>query len=312
MSTGGTLIKPRYSTVYFDNIDAENKGELKSKKSEILKNINEIKSNILALCMSTPKDITDNEEYSDPFAYVRHKFNEFMDYLREYSYDLDTIEIIENLLDEWEYGSYIGEKELYKNNEINPFVKNQHSDFKLFKKNSFTLTPDDNSIIDIFNRCKKNIEYNREQINLLKDKYIIIFDNDIFSDYTGQFIFSSPENAKKSLYEKFDLRIHDYINKEFIKEKFSFFTSFNNVLSKEDYDLLIILLNEYADDNGFTTEGMKKLETIYNLLNKGIDNMLINHIKIIKLYDLINLFKIQDSDYKDITKKIMTETILRK
>lgn len=286
MSSNGTLIKPRYQTLYFDNIDANSKEELQSYKKNTLKNIEEIKSEILALCMSTPKDIFDSEEYSDPFNYIKNKFKELSDELSEQQYDLNTIDFIENILDEWDY-SCSSEKELYKDNEINPFVTDKHVDIEFFKKNSFTFTPNDKSLIDIFTRGKQNIELNRDKINVLKNKYIILFDNEIFSDYTGQFLFSSEKNARDVLFDKLDIRTYEYINKDFIQENKEFFYSFKNVLSDEKYSILIENIDKFvASETKFVKENLSVIDTIYNLLNEGITNMFNNHIKIIKLDSL--------------------------
>lgn len=286
MSSNGTLIKPRYQTLYFDNIDANSKEELQSYKKNTLKNIEEIKSEILALCMSTPKDIFDSEEYSDPFNYIKNKFKELSDELSEQQYDLNTIDFIENILDEWDY-SCLSEKELYKDNEINPFVTDKHVDIEFFKKNSFTFTPNDKSLIDIFTRGKQNIELNRDKINVLKNKYIILFDNEIFSDYTGQFLFSSEKNARDVLFDKLDIHTYEYINKDFIQENKEFFYSFKNVLSDEKYSILIENIDKFvASETKFVKENLSVIDTIYNLLNEGITNMFNNHIKIIKLDSL--------------------------
>lgn len=286
MSSNGTLIKPRYQTLYFDNIDANSKEELQSYKKNTLKNIEEIKSEILALCMSTPKDIFDSEEYSDPFNYIKNKFKELSDELSEQQYDLNTIDFIENILDEWDY-SCLSEKELYKDNEINPFVIDKHVDIEFFKKNSFTFTPNDKSLIDIFTRGKQNIELNRDKINVLKNKYIILFDNEIFSDYTGQFLFSSEKNARDVLFDKLDIHTYEYINKDFIQENKEFFYSFKNVLSDEKYSILIENIDKFvASETKFAKENLSVIDTIYNLLNEGITNMFNNHIKIIKLDSL--------------------------
>lgn len=286
MSSNGTLIKPRYQTLYFDNIDANSKEELQSYKKNTLKNIEEIKSEILALCMSTPKDIFYSEEYSDPFNYIKNKFKELSDELSEQQYDLNTIDFIENILDEWDY-SCLSEKELYKDNEINPFVTDKHVDIEFFKKNSFTFTPNDKSLIDIFTRGKQNIELNRDKINVLKNKYIILFDNEIFSDYTGQFLFSSEKNARDVLFDKLDIHTYEYINKDFIQENKEFFYSFKNVLSDEKYSILIENIDKFvASETKFAKENLSVIDTIYNLLNEGITNMFNNHIKIIKLDSL--------------------------
>lgn len=286
MSSNGTLIKPRYQTLYFDNIDANSRAELESRKKDTLKNIKEIESEIFALCMSTPKDIFDSEEYSDPFNYIKNKFKELSDELSEQQYDLNTIDFIENILDEWDY-SCSSEKELYKDNEINPFVTDKHVDIEFFKKNSFTFTPNDKSLIDIFTRGKQNIELNRDKINVLKNKYIILFDNEIFSDYTGQFLFSSEKNARDVLFDKLDIHTYEYINKDFIQENKEFFYSFKNVLSDEKYSILIENIDKFiASETKFDKENLSVIDTIYNLLNEGIINMFNNHIKIIKLDSL--------------------------
>lgn len=288
MGNNGTTIKLRYPILYFDSVDIESKEQLSREIEENQKYLKEIEGELLALAMSTPKDIcTKNQEENDPFDYVRDKTNETINELYEVKATLDELYTIDSLLDEWEYSYYEKEKELYPNGVKNAFREDKHVQVNYLQKDSFNLTPNDKSLLDIFNRAKNNVEQNRDNINFVKDKYIILFDGEIFSDYNDQFIFSSEENARKVLLNKFDLRVHDYINKDFIKTNKEFFYSFNNVLSDYEYNELIECLTTFESaQGGYDMKMMELINTIYTLLNKGILTMLEKHIKVVKLSDI--------------------------
>lgn len=288
MGNNGTTIKLRYPVLYFDSVDIESKEQLEREIEENQKLLKEIEGELLALAMSTPKDIcTKNPEENDPFDYVRDKTNETINELYEIKTTLDELYTIESLLDEWEYSYYENEKELYPNGVENAFREDKHEEIDYFKKDSFNFTPNDKSLLDIFNRAKSNVEHNRDNINFVKNKYIILFDGEIFSDYNDQFIFSSEENARKVLLEKIDLRVHDYINRDFIKNNKEFFYSFSNVLSDKEYDELIESITSFENaEGGYDMKMMELINTIYILLNKGILAMLEKHIKVVKLSDI--------------------------
>ena len=289
MSNNGTLIKTRYPVIYFDNFDISSLEGLKYKKEDISKNIEDIKKELMSLCMSTPKDIYNSEEYNSPFDYIKEKFSEIYDSLAESLYDIHQLDFMENLIDEWDYSCYSKERELYENDIKNAFREDKKSEINYIDKPRFNFSPNDKSILDIFNRAKNNVEFNRKNIDFLKDKYVILFDGEIFSTETDQFIFSSEENAKKVIYDKFDLRIFDYLNKEFINSNREFFMSFHNILADNEYIELMDYINIIEESEANKDSNyMTILQNIYDLIQKGIDLMFDKHIKIIKLSDLVN------------------------
>lgn len=282
----GTLIKTRYPVIYFDNFDISNQEQLKYKKEDIKSYIEDIKSDLMSLSMSTPKDIYKDKEYETPFDYVKEKFKELYDSLSEEMYDLHQLDFMEDLINEWEYSCYDKEKELYENNTSNAFREDKKEKINFVSKNSFNLSPDDKDIINIFNRAKRNIEFNRKNIDFLKDKYIILFDDEIFVTENDQFIFTNEENARKVLYDKFDLRIYDYINRDFISSNREFFISFHNVLSETEYLKLMEDIDKLTESK-VSKESMDIISEIYDLLKDGIYTMFERHIKVVKINDLI-------------------------
>lgn len=289
MGNNGTTIKLRYPVLYFDSVDIESKEQLEREIEENQKLLKEVEGELLALAMSTPKDIcTKNPEENDPFDYVRDKTNETINELYEIKATLDELYTIESLLDEWEYSYYASEKELYPNGGVeNAFREDKHVEIDYIKKDSFNLTPNDKTLLDIFVRATKNVQLNKKNIEFVKDKYIILFKHEIFADYNDQFIFTSEENARKVLLEKIDLRVHDYINRDFIKNNKEFFYSFSNVLSDKEYNELIESITSFENaEGGYDMKMMELINTIYILLNKGILTMLEKHIKVVKLSDI--------------------------
>lgn len=292
MSKEGTLIKTRYPVIYFPDFEISNKEQLKYKKDDIKKSLEDVKENLLSLCMSTPKDIYNEKEYDSPFDYVKQKFNSEFDELNETLYGIHQLDFMEDLINEWEYPGYDSKRELYDNDINNAFREDKKEEIKPIDKHKFVFSPDDKSLLDVFNRAKKNIEYNRSNLDFLKDKYVILFDNEIFVTENDQFIFNSEENARKVLYDKFDLRFFDYLTKDFILLNREFFLSFNNVLSDDDFNKLIEKIDEFSSSDGKYNENtMTLLNDILELLQEGIYSMFESHIQVIKLYDLVYKIK---------------------
>jgi hypothetical protein len=295
MSSNGTEIRLRKPILYFDNVDIESVYEAKSAETSANNELDKLKGDLLSLAMSTPKDITPKGE--KPVEYIKEEVDRLIEDLYDAFNKYFESNLVNQLIDEWKY-SYGGDsKELYDNcktdDEVNKnaFPKDEHEEIKR-DLNKFTFAPPDDNIEDAIQRSVRNLYLNNELSNFITDKYIIIMNDKIYSDYDGQFIFKTKEDAEEVLKKKFDFHTYDYISKEFIENHPEFFKSVIRLMKFLYYDeeyinnfteaLNKLLINNYKMD-------MDLLDTIYQGLNKVIYERLydICKIRIIKLSDLI-------------------------
>lgn len=295
MSSNGTEIKLRKPILYFDNVDIESVYEAKSVETSANNELDKLKSDLLSLAMSTPKDITPKGE--KPVEYIKEEVDRLIEDLYDAFNKYFESNLVNQLIDEWRY-SYGGDyKELYDNckndDEVNKsaFPKDEHEEIKR-DLNKFTFAPPDNNIDDALERSVRNLYLNNKLSDFITDKYIIIMNDKIYSDYDSQFIFKTKEAAQEVLKKKFDFHAYDYISKEFIEDHPEFFKSVIKLMSFLYYDKKYIdnfsdALNKFIS-NDYKMD-MDLLDTIYQGLNKVTYDNLYNmcKIRIIKLSDLI-------------------------
>lgn len=297
MNRDGTLIKLRKPFLYFDNIDINSVEEAKSLEDSNGKLIKNIEGDFLSLAMSTPKDITPKGE--DPVNYIKEKVKENLENLYDAYYDDFSIRTVNEILNEWEYSFYSDSKEIYEscksNEEINKnaFPKDKHEEIKR-DPNRFTFAPSEDNIQESIIRCVKNLKLNDELSDFIGDKYIIIENKKIYSDYDGQFIFKSEEDAKKVLAEKFEFHAIDYISKDFINAHPNFFKSVIDLMKEYNMDKEYInkfetAYNSFVENENNRFSDMNILETLYDTLENVLFKVLyiMCDIRIVKLKDLI-------------------------
>lgn len=295
MSNYGTLIRLREPKLYFDNVNIESVTQVEDSQHFVSQEITKLKGKLLALALATPKDITPNDEDS-PVDFVTERVNELFGDLSDTMFDSFSLDIIERIIDDWKY-SYPDSKEIYENCETDEdtnskaFPKDEHEEIKR-DLDKFTFAPPDDNVEDALQRSVRNLYLNDKLSDFITNKYIIIMNDKIYSDYDGQFIFKTKEAAEEVLKKKFDFHTYDYISKEFIEAHPEFFKSVIRLMEFLNYDkeyidkfdnaLNIFINNDYKFDKD-------NLETIYESLNKVVYERLydICGIKILKISELI-------------------------
>ncbi len=304
MSNDGTLIRLREPKLYFDNVNIESVAQVEALQHSIAQEITKLKGKLLALALATPKDITPNGEDS-PVDFVTGRVNELFGDLSDAMFDSFSLDIIERIIDDWKY-SYPDSKNIYENCETDEdtnskaFPKDKHVEIK-HDLNKFTFAPDDKTVDDAINRAIDNINLNWQVSAQMSDKVVILWNNHLFADYDGQFVFKNIDCAMQVLDKKLDLHTSEYISGEFIEKHPDFFPS---ILKKFDDHKYI---NYYSNNEKYVKENkekfekaynhfiendykydMESLDTLYNLSNSVIKTIIYDkcNIKIVKLYDL--------------------------
>lgn len=305
MSSEGTLIKLREPMLYFDNVNITSVSQIESKSRSLENEIIKLKGKLTALALSTPKDITP-EDYNNPIEFVTEQVNDLISEYSDVLYDSYTVNEIERLLDGWRYTYGDEPKDLYENcktdEEVNKqaFPEDKHVEIK-HDLNKFTFAPDDKTVDDTINRAINNINLNWQISAQMSDKVVILWNNHLFADYDGQFVFKNTDCAMKVLDKKLDLHTSEYISGEFIEKHPDFFPS---ILRKFDDPKYI---NYYPNNEKYVKENKEKfekaynhfiendykydiesLDTLYNLSNSVIKTIIYDkcNIKIVRLYDL--------------------------
>lgn len=294
MSGNGTKIKPRGSLLYFDNVDIETKAQAESLDDELSNNYDKLKGELFGLIMATPKDITPNGE--NPIDYIKEQTDDILSRLHENIYDKTTVDIINQILYNWEY-TYAGEeKDIYSNcntdDEINKyaFPQDKHVEIK-HDLNNFIFAPEDDDIKDAIDRSLSNINYQLLLYQFFTDKYIILIGNHLYVDYDSQFLFKSESNAKKVLMKKLDFHCHDYLDRRFIEKHPNFFPSIIKLMIEHEYDKNKRFkfeeeLKKFENDSKINLECLNRLYEILNdFFFQEIKNRL--NIRIIHLGNLI-------------------------
>ena len=301
MSSEGTLIKTRYPFLYFDNVDINSIEEVRNLEDSLDKNFDKIRSKIESLILATPKDITPKGEA--PIEYIKEITDEIFDELYEVAKDYYTVDIIKNILEEWSWGGYSEDKNLYKNceedNEINDhaFIEDKHIEVKR-DMNKFTFAPPDDHINQTITRCIQNIKLNDNLSDWVNNKVVIILHDKLYVDYDGQFLFDNFEKAENVLKKKMDFHALDYISKEFVELHPDYFKTVidsmkEDLFSNPDNSDLIKFINGLEIlKEGNIYKNIDTIDFLYKLfethLIREVYKMMDIHLCLVK--DLINSF----------------------
>lgn len=271
MSKEGTLIKPRYQQIYFDDVDINNFNEAHSNLAELDKKLDSIQKDILALALATPSNITPKGE--SPYDYIKEKIEEIFDDLYVVAREYYTTDIITNILNEWSYG-YNDDKDLYENTEdeslINKraFPKDDHVEIKRDLR-KFSFAPQEDNISETIIRCVQNIKLNEDLSKDILNKYIILIHDKPYIDYDGQFLFASREKAMNVLKKKMDFHPADYISKEFVDTHPNYFVSLVDRMKEQFLLYDAGAINNFENDldiikNGNMYKNLEKLNFLHN------------------------------------------------
>jgi hypothetical protein len=107
----GILLKNLRGTTYVDRAECSSYYDLQDKMSECAKNIDKLKEKLKTLAMATPKDVFPaTEEDGSPFFQMGREFDDIFELLEDEYNELIKYRIIDNVVDDYLYGSDNSEK----------------------------------------------------------------------------------------------------------------------------------------------------------------------------------------------------------
>ena len=296
MANDGTLIKVREPMLYFDNVSISSEEDVKILSNKINDDIKTVKGKLLSLAMATPKDIS-GPDYNNPMEFVEERVEEYFNDLYDLFYDYYTVGKIGDIIDSWKYSWNDNPRDIYENcNTVeelrdNVFPEDKHEKIK-HDMTHFSFAPDDDTILDTLARSIRNIKLNGGVSDFISNKYVIIENERIYSEFDGRFLFKSEEDAKKILDDKFDLHILDYISREFINKHPDFYPSIienmrKNNVDKKTIDEFSNVVDKFINGDGKYNQEI--MDPIYDIMKSFIKDTLYKmcNIKIVRFRDLI-------------------------
>lgn len=93
-------------------------GEFLGDKEETSADITRVKNEIKQLCLCTPKDLFPTDQDGDTYYHINERIDELFDELNDLEWKMSKINLIQTILDDWEY---VGKKDPKKYwDKINP------------------------------------------------------------------------------------------------------------------------------------------------------------------------------------------------
>lgn len=93
-------------------------GEFLNDKEETSADIARVKNEIKQLCLCTPKDLFPTDQDGDTYYHINERIDELFDELNDLEWKMSKINLIQTILDDWEY---VGKKDPKKYwDKINP------------------------------------------------------------------------------------------------------------------------------------------------------------------------------------------------
>ena len=150
------------------------------------------------IAISTPKDITPEDEQSDVVFYIQKQTDELLNDIQQYSEDIAELEEAKYLIEEWEYKGYednIPALDLKKPEDLGivlpETIKYKEATFN--DKNPY-YPKDYNDIKEYINDCVTDIA---NQSGKVFGKYYIVLDGNVIAIQTNEFLYPTKEEAIK-------------------------------------------------------------------------------------------------------------------
>ena len=294
----GTYVKPRFGLVYLDDISAKTPQGIELEKNECRNSIASIRERLAMLIASSPKDLMSQYdlEESDPQTWITERIDEIDEELQEQYSKYERLSILENLLDEWENGSYCNYPEWMnimpdidfgKRDKINlafqednHLNESYHYDILMGKAKL-----DEHSLDEMYASCSKNLLAENYVRNEMTSKVFAKIDDKLFVTYTGQWLFTNEEEAFKAIMAKLNIPKTDYINVKFIDEHKDFFENLMNWVSDDDKEVIQLYIGKEDEQSLNGNYGL--MTEFYNRVSEGIDNYVKSKVKFYKLDDIL-------------------------
>ena len=291
----GVSIRPRFTTIYFDDIHSKTLEGVEEEKRECQEEVYKIRERLAMLIAGNPKDLMGKEdwdEYTDPTSWITWQLDELEEQLQSALQKYGELNVYERILEQWTDGRWSSEaswedvyddiKDTAESKTIFPEERQAdehfHADLMLGKKKL-----EDKSIKEAFNRGLKNIKLDDDERHSLHKKvYAIIDEDDIFVTYTGQWLFVSEEECMKAVKHRLNIPVLEYFKNDFVSRHKDFFESLIEWLYlDEEKNELKTLVDNF--DN--LTIMSKEYQRMYELVSKAIENYMKTRVQIHYIYD---------------------------
>lgn len=111
-------IKAYKGEIWLERTLYQSYGEFKRDQEETGADIARVKNEIKQLCLCTPKDLFPTDQDGDTYYHINERIDELFDELNDLEWKMSKINLIQTILDDWEY---VGKKDPKKYwDKINP------------------------------------------------------------------------------------------------------------------------------------------------------------------------------------------------
>lgn len=283
----GKNVSLRYSQLYLDDIHAETPEGIESEKADCVAKIKEMREKLAMLIAGNPKDLMSKYdiEEGNPQTWITENIDEIETELGIQYRKLERLDILDNILFEWEHGR-ISDSWEDMTPDLNPREEDSKryifpEDVKQNESEHYAImfgrkTLDDDSLNEMYAKCKANLSAEDFRRETIENSVCALVDGQLFVTYLGQWVFPNEEEAFKAVKNKLNIPTTDYINKRFIKEHKAFFIDAINNCNDEDAKLIMKYLENVSND---TQCDMGLMTEFYDAVMRCIDSFLKKHIK---------------------------------
>lgn len=294
--TDGVSIKPRFSTIYFDDIHSKTLEGVEEEKRKCQETVQQMRERLAMLIAGNPKDLMGREdwdEYTDPTSWITWQINEIEEQLQEAIQKYGELNVYESLLDEWTDGRWsteaswedIYEDVLKTSDSKLVFPEEQYADTEFKHDLLFGRTKlEDSSIEEAFERGLSNVKLDEGNANEINNKVFAKIDGKLFVTYKGQWLFTSEEQAMKAVMHRLNIPVLEYFKTDFIKSHPEFFDSINKWLDNEESEKF----KSYIEDIDNIQIMSSKFTNMYDLFIKGMNRYISSRVKFYNLGLTIN------------------------
>ncbi len=289
----GVSIRPRFSTIYFDDIHSKTLEGVAEEKRECQEEVYKIRERLAMLIAGNPKDLMNKEdwdEYTEPTSWITFQLNEVEEQLQVALQKYGELNVYEHLLEQWDEGTWSTEaswedvyddiKHTADSKVIFPTEEDADHNFKydiMFGKKKL----EDKSIEEAFNRGLKNVKLDKDEQRSLYSKIYVTIDDDIFVTYKGQWLFRSPKEAMKAVQHRLNIPVLEYFKNDFVNNHRDFFESLFEWINEDE----VKELKGFVENFDNFTIMSKEYNRMYELINKAINNYMASRVKIHYVYD---------------------------
>ena len=230
------------------------------------------------IVISTPKDITPEDEQSDVVFYIQRQTDELLNDIQQYSQEIAELEEAKYLMEEWEYQGYednIPALDLKKPEDLGivlpETIKYKEATFN--DKNPY-YPKDYKNINEYINDCVTDIV---NQSGKVFGKYYLTFDEQVIATQTNEFLYPTEEAATKAAAKI--IGGMQFLTYDFVSKNPSFFESIRKHLSGEqldEFDHGVELLKG-------NSHGWQEITPLFKIISEVMTRQLLQKIEIRKL-----------------------------